>query len=483
MKCFFSTVMFAAATRTASGFLVQPTAKPGLTATVDAQPTQKVNIASAASYRYGNTIDQVPSSSTTVLASAVIGVSEGATRDIGSLPEWASNCGVQTSDCFQLVASEEDGLDNVYAITNRDCPNESPLLSIPNELMLTGSKAREEFGGEAATAEQMLLGFYGADEVWQFYLFLKLLKEYARGESSQWGPWLNSLPRYFSNGASMTDFCYGCLPPYAAGLALAERTRMQLFVQALSEIPSITIPSENEEVVTQWAFSVVNSRCFPMPNGDFSIVPMADYFNHGGQPYEINVDLSYDDQGNCFVSSIQDIPAGTPLRISYGDSTNPSKLLARYGFLDDSSPVTYCKYIVDGPSEEVKNLGYPEKMLFSCEDGEISNEVWNVLLYEQLGSTGAAEQQQVFYQALLSGDDASTQAFHQQLFPETLRALQLHVEFLVNELEELEIGIEMQVTRGTHASRHPRLPLLRKHNAFVKKTFDLVQQNLDRMSQ
>jgi hypothetical protein len=46
MKYFFSTVVFAAATstRTANGFLVQPTAKAGLTAMVDAQPTQKVAI-------------------------------------------------------------------------------------------------------------------------------------------------------------------------------------------------------------------------------------------------------------------------------------------------------------------------------------------------------------------------------------------------------------------------------------------------------
>ena len=210
------------------------------------------------------------------------------------------------------------------------------------------------------------------------------------------------------------------------------------------------------------------------------MIPIADYFNHGGY-YEANAYLSYDEQGNCYAYSNQDTPAGSPLLISYGDSTNPSKLLARYGFLDESSPATYCKYIVDGPSEEMKFMGYPDKMLFYT-DGGISQEVYDVVLYEQLDKNNSPQKQQ-FYQAFMSGDEETKQRIHQENFASTLQALDKHVDFLVNELDELDIGIETQLKFGSHSTRHPRLPLLQRHNAYVKTILERVQDNLTNMGQ
>ena len=57
-----------------------------------------------------------------------------------------------------------------------------------------------------------------------------------------------------------------------------------------------------------------------------------------------------------------------------------------------------------------------------------------------------------------------------------------HVNFLVNELDELEIGMETQLSSGVNAYKHPRLPLLRRHNTYVKTIFDRVQENLNNMS-
>ena len=410
---------------------------------------------------------------------STIDVSENAQRDLAPLMQWAVNCGFQTSDGFDVQQTQsEDGLDDAWAITNQDLPRDSPILYVPNEVMMTGAKARQELGSEASSAEQMLSGFYDQEEISKFYLFLKLLWEYELGEQSPYFQYLNSLPRFFSNGASMTDFCYGCLPPYAAGLALADKTRMKLYVQALEDVPLLQRESKTNEDLTKWAFAVVNTRCTQLPNGDFALIPIADYFNHGGY-YEANAYLSYDEQGNCYAYSNQDAPAGSPLLISYGDSTNPSKLLARYGFLDESSPATYCKYIVDGPSEEMKVMGYPDKMLFYT-DGGISQEVYDVVLYEQLDKNNSPQKQQ-FYQAFMSGDEDTKQRIHQENFSLTLQALERHVDFLVNELDELEIGIDTQRKFGSHASRHPRLPLLQRHNAYVKTILERVQDNLVNM--
>ena len=144
--------------------------------------------------------------------SGAIDISESAPRDISSLTEWATNYGAQTSDCFQLTNTmdESNALNNdVYATTNQDLPADSPILYIPNDLILTGNKAREEFGGDDATyqAEEILMNSEASGRLSQFYLFLKVLKEYECGQDSSWVSWLNALPRYYSNGASMTDFC------------------------------------------------------------------------------------------------------------------------------------------------------------------------------------------------------------------------------------------------------------------------------------
>ena len=404
-----------------------------------------------------------------------IDIAESTPRDIAPLSEWAGSCGVQTVNGFQL--STDDGLD-VFAITNQDLPADSPVLYVPNMLTMTGSKAREEFGAGSSAAEQILTNSNESEYLPQFYLFLKVLKEYELGMESPWYPWLNSLPRYYSNGASMTEFCFGCLPPYAAKQSLAEKRRLNQFVEALSQVAYISDNAKFNTELTRWAYSVVQTRSLEIPErGDFCLAPMADYFNHGGT--EANVYISYDGEGSCYAYSICDVPAGQALKICYGNPSNPSKLLAKYGFLDESSSATFCKYIIDNPSEELFNLGYPSGMHF-YRTGEIAMQVWDVLLYQELGKANP-EEQRAFYQAHMTGDGTTKQRLHEQYYPRTLAVLQNHVEDLLNEVEELGFGIEAQIDQGQDAERHPRLPLLMRHNDFVKETLELVQKNLDKM--
>ena len=410
---------------------------------------------------------------------STIDVRETAPRDVISVRQWASNAGIHTSDGFQILETkDEDGLDNAHAITTQDLPRDSPILFVPSDVILTGHKSRLELGNAAFDAEQMLSGFYGEGQISKFYLFLKLLREFQLGQASPFFSYFDSLPRFFSNGSSMTDFCYGCLPPYAAGLALADKTRMKLFVEALDGVSFFDKDITTNKELTKWAFAVVNTRSMELPNGDFGIIPIADFFNHGGV-YEANAYISFDDDGNCYTYSAQDIPEGFPLLVSYGDSTNPSKLLAEYGFLDESSAATYCKYIIDGPDEAVKAMGYPDQMLFFS-NGDISPQVWDCVLYEQLDKTNSPKKHQL-YDAVMSGDEATRQQLHQEDFFLALRALQKHVDFLVNELDELEIGIETQLRNGRNADRHPRLPLLMRHNQYIKTILERVQENLDNM--
>ena len=97
-----------------------------------------------------------------------------------------------------------------------------------------------------------------------------------------------------------------------------------------------------------------------------------------------------------------------------------------------------------------------------------------MLLYEELGKV-SPEQQQSFYRAHMTGDEETNASYRGQYFAQTLSALNAHVDYVLNELEEL--GVRQMTKQDTES--HPRLPLIMNHNQFVKNTSELVKQNLD----
>lgn len=399
----------------------------------------------------------------------VVDIDENAPRDIVGFEDWASSYGVQRCDGFQLTS--EDGGFDVNAMTTMDIPAQSPVLYVPNEMILKTSEAQEELGIFTA-AEKRLVSAKAADHIPYFYLFLKILKEYELGDQSPWFPWLNSLPRYYSNGASMTPFCFDCLPPLVGLMAKKDRIRFIQFFQALKFVDGISEESKSRKDLAKWAFSVVHTRCFEA-NGDILIIPMVDMLNHGT---ETEVDLSFDEEGNCYGISKYDIPAGYPLRMSYGDHTNPSRLFARYGFLDKTSPATFCKIMIKRPTQDLIDMGYDHsRMLFYKDTGEVSEEVWDVLLYQILGANDP-NQQQVFYNAHMNGDYATKQSLHSNYFPQTVAALRSHVDNFLFSLDNLT-----QQTLGSDVNEHPRLPLILEHNEFVRQTFLKVKTSLESM--
>lgn len=96
-------------------------------------------------------------------------------------------------------------------------------------------------------------------------------------------------------------------------------------------------------------------------------------FNHGSDYTEI--EPSYDEEGNYYAYTTFDVPAGSPLRISYGDPTNPSFLFARYGFLEEDTPATFCKIIPAHINKDMEDLGYAENKMLFFKTGDVSEEV------------------------------------------------------------------------------------------------------------
>ena len=391
----------------------------------------------------------------------------------GTLEEWSGYCGIQKMPGMELTT--EDGVDFGFTATV-DIAANTPLLFIPSQVILSSQQAYElvgDGGGRACNARDLLQRFGNGSEQHfpHLCLWILVLMEYEKGDASPWYAWLNTLPRRYNNGAAMTPFCFRCLPPLIAALAKEERTRLINFEQVLRQMYKNVLVSDDIKDnmdVLRWAYNAVYTRFVTRGSEEPVLVPLVDYLNHGTWP---NVDLYFDDDGNCQVYTTEEVSAGSALQRSYGDPTNPSFLFARYGFLDESSPATFCKIMIDKPSTELINLGYdPSRMLFFKDTGEVSQEVWDVLLYDKVLSKEDSAVQEQFYQAHIAGDDDTKQAMHAHYYPQTAAALNDHVEGFLLQLQELSAqGV------GRDVREHPRLPLILKHNIFVMETFLTVK--------
>ena len=120
----------------------------------------------------------------TQLSNARVNIDEDTLRDIGSMDEWATMCGVQRIQGFQLSRNEEcsiHGLD--YSVmTTEDIPAGTPVLSVPADMILSSSQIRSTLEGYVNNAEEMLHKLQvEARHFPQFYLVLKILIEYEKG--------------------------------------------------------------------------------------------------------------------------------------------------------------------------------------------------------------------------------------------------------------------------------------------------------------
>eukprot|EP00581_Thalassiosira_minuscula_P010462 CAMPEP_0183710862 /NCGR_PEP_ID=MMETSP0737-20130205/6495_1 /TAXON_ID=385413 /ORGANISM="Thalassiosira miniscula, Strain CCMP1093" /LENGTH=378 /DNA_ID=CAMNT_0025939227 /DNA_START=152 /DNA_END=1288 /DNA_ORIENTATION=- len=378
------------------------------------------------------------------------------------MADWAANCGVQQADGIQLTSY--DGRD-YFPATQADIPAGSPVMFVPGDLIITSTKASAEYGASGLNeCEQKLIAGGLSDKVPLFRIFWKILSEYDLGEQSAWYPWLNSLPQLFNNGASMTYDCFDCLPPYAAYCSFAERQNLVNFQKAATPFSG-----KYDSEVLKWAYNVACTRSIEV-NGERFLAPMVDMFNHGA---DTEVEIQYD--GNdCYAYASTDIPAGSPLRISYGDPTDTTPLFATYGFLDESASATFCKLM--HMLKEMEELGYSfSDLLFHKTTGEIAPAVYDVVLYYVLKKSDPNLAQQ-FYQAVMNGDEATKGQFQEQYWSYTKEELSNHVNGLLGDLD-----VWSQTANSYDLNTHPRVPLILEHNAFVKDIFLRVKGNLDNM--
>jgi hypothetical protein len=397
---------------------------------------------------------------------------EDAPREVTMFKCWAMDNGIQTAESFKL-AEENKGKD-VRAVTTQDVAAGQPVVYVPEYLILSSNKAMAELrSDQMIEAENFVIARGGESEHRQWYLMLKILSEIQKGRQSPWYGWLNSLPRYYTNAPAMTDFCLRCLPPLMRKRAEEEKE----ICRRLSKDTIGAVPFLDEDLkyhprdYTLWAYQIVYTRSFETEDGDLKIVPMADYLDHGSDYTEI--EPYFDSHGNYYAYTTYDVPAGSPLRVSYADPRNPAHLLARYGFFDENCPASYCKLLPPTVNEDMLELGYSHDRMLFYRSGEVADEVWDIFLYLHLGSTNAEEQQELM-RAHREGDFSAKLSLHEKYYHVTSAALLEHVEGIIEEID--------RVTRKSDAHpeyvkrEHTRLPLIQRHNQFVRETFENVRR-------
>lgn len=142
-----------------------------------------------------------------------------------------------------------------------------------------------------------------------------------------------------------------------------------------------------------------------------------------------------------------------------------------YGFLAES-PATFCKLLIPQPTRQLVNMGYDHSQMLFYNTGDVSEQVYDVLLYQILDREDR-QAQQALYDAHMQGDVETKNAIHQQYADQTMVALNKHVDQFLRQLDELSVK-----AAGKDINEHPRLPLISQHNEFVRETFLSVKARL-----
>ena len=130
------------------------------------------------------------------------------------------------------------------------------------------------------------------------------------------------------------------------------------------------------------------------------------------------------------------------------------------------------------------NMGYDtSKMLFYHETGDISQEVLDVVLYAKVltnmkYSENTGEVKKQFYEAHMSGDEATKAQIHEMYRGEVMKEILNHCNTFLKSLDALE-----KKSEGKSFDQHPRLPVILQHNEWVKETFLKVKSNVEPLVQ
>ena len=137
------------------------------------------------------------------MGAGVLDIQETAPRDMSQLQQWAQQYGAQMAPGVEITTA--DGYDYTL-VSNQPIGAGQAVIFVPSQMILCSNQVEQEFGSNLISAEHVLTQLTDGTQrrLPLFRLMVKVLVEYEKGAQSPFFPWLNSLPRLFYNGVSMT---------------------------------------------------------------------------------------------------------------------------------------------------------------------------------------------------------------------------------------------------------------------------------------
>jgi len=412
----------------------------------------------------------------------------GKGRDLSRLRDWAKEHGVSFVDGVEFANANDNDDWEVSCRTKKEpqrLGKGSVVLSVPKDIIFNSDAIFDELGGYDVLGKALRhleqAGF--GDHRAEFLLFLKILLEVNRGETSLWHEWIQCLPKIFSTGVCFDDVESDCLPSFSRTLADFEVSKLQAFGFAANLIHqtwgvSTTKLSQKErEALFLWSYSVVYTRCWKfaddLDTGTSDIVPIGDLFNHK-EPANLAVDNFSSSTTVDFVLQCDLAPGDTGLSLSYG-LTNPHRFLVIFGFVDETMPEIFCQVVFADPTPGHVLIGCNDrsKMVYQSDDGAIADTVWYSVLYALLAAK--PEEQQDLLDAHAHGDLSIKESLRAKYLLEISLTLKNHVAGTIRELESLTERIYLAKNDDHH---HPNLSLIKKQNGFLQAVFKKVLERL-----
>jgi hypothetical protein len=384
--------------------------------------------------------------------------SPAAGRSVLTLSNWARERGIEMhpSTKWKDNGDEDWGLQLTSKVDRG-----TVLIKVPRSLVLDSAVIKDEMVNDDSHNEDKIakcieaLGPFQVHEE-NFWIVLKLY-QCQRQEDPKYDPWLAALPRSFPTFSKEETFC---LPYYAKYIAEYQQQKLDKFCQAAAVICGELDDTQKEQFT--WAFNVVGSRFWKTESAteeNYSprseLVPVGDMFNHRGSP---NVKIVHDHEQDavCFVYLGGD-EACYPqdLFITYGQPYNPHRFLMIFGFVDTDMHELWSHLLLSETNPYSSDVA---KMVFTCKDGTISQQVWDAVLHE-LDPSKDLEALRLSRTAKQIAHDVLTN----------------HVAKQLDELTSLRQKID---TTGGENMEH-----IRQHNEFLTAVFHRVQAHLNEVKE
>ena len=403
----------------------------------------------------------------------------GGSRDVLALSNWAKKSGILMHDKLQWknYGSGDWGL-----VLKEPVPRGTVLLKIPRSLVLDSRVIREDISdGTCKDVLEALGNFAVHDE--NFWIVWRLYQLKCSG-NEDFAPWLEAMPTTFPQ---FTKEEQDCLPFYAKYAAEYQDSKFQAFCKAaeimISDDGSSFDTSKDDDVSTlKWAFQAVNSRFWKTVPGEHfkditqtsELVPIGDMMNHRDPPnvQMTPADSDYvtfaykgsDNEGSGDGDKGDKAPAekdgDQDLFITYGQPANPHRFLVIFGFAPSPEymPKVWSHLSYSATNPYAADI---DKMVFDSRTGEVSQQVWDAILWE-LSEPSSQEK-------YLKGRDAKLVKYKSLLDDVLLNHLNKQLD-------------ELATCRGKidklDKTRSPNLDLIRRHNEYLTEVFAKVKNNL-----